>query len=145
MTSEIKTRDCPFCKEEVRADAIKCKHCGSSVAPEMPSHEGICPYCKEQIHLEAIICKHCKSWIGMIVELLVRSSSPESYASNVAYLAIPGLQRDYGQGCYWDCYDRHIGHGDTDLAAIHRYCQAKCRISMPDPRNFLRFVYREFI
>ena len=24
-------RSCPFCKEKIRADAIKCKHCGSDV------------------------------------------------------------------------------------------------------------------
>lgn len=61
MANESKTRDCPFCKEEIKVDAIKCKHCGSSVAPEKPAHEGNCPYCKEKIHPEAIKCKHCKS------------------------------------------------------------------------------------
>lgn len=61
MANERKTRDCPYCKEEIRVDAVKCKHCGSSVAPEKPAHEGTCPYCKEQIHVEAIKCKHCKS------------------------------------------------------------------------------------
>ena len=66
MTNESKTRDCPYCKEEIRVDAIKCKHCGSSVAPEKPAHEGTCPYCKEQIHPEAIKCKHCKSDVRSI-------------------------------------------------------------------------------
>ena len=55
------TRECPYCKEEIKSDAIKCKHCGSSVAPENPPHGGTCPYCKEQIHPEAIKCKHCGS------------------------------------------------------------------------------------
>jgi hypothetical protein len=58
---ESETRECPYCKEEIKAEAIKCKHCGSSVAPEKPSHGGTCPYCKEQIHVEAIKCKHCGS------------------------------------------------------------------------------------
>ncbi len=61
MDTESKTRECPFCKEEIKADAIKCKHCGSSVSPEAPPHGGTCPYCKEQIKPEAIKCKHCGS------------------------------------------------------------------------------------
>ncbi|KAF5420138.1 MAG: Double zinc ribbon [Candidatus Methanocomedens sp.] len=59
--NESKTRECPYCKEEILADAIKCKHCGSKLSPTMPSHEGTCPYCKEEIHREAIKCKHCQS------------------------------------------------------------------------------------
>ena len=61
MTNERKTCDCPYCKEEIKVDAIKCKHCGSSVEPKKPAHDGTCPYCKETIHPEAIKCKHCKS------------------------------------------------------------------------------------
>jgi hypothetical protein len=55
------TRECPYCKEEIKAEAVKCKHCGSRVTPERPPHEGVCPYCKEEIHPEAIKCKHCRS------------------------------------------------------------------------------------
>lgn len=62
MTDEKTT--CPYCKEEIKPDAIKCKHCGSKLAATKPSHEGICPYCKEQINPEAIKCKHCKSVVG---------------------------------------------------------------------------------
>jgi hypothetical protein len=61
MAVESETRDCPYCKEEIKSDAVKCKHCGSWVTPERPSHKGTCPYCKEQIHPEAIKCKHCGS------------------------------------------------------------------------------------
>lgn len=61
MTNESKIRECPYCREEIRVGAIKCKHCGSSITPEKPSHEGTCPHCKEQIHPEATRCKHCKS------------------------------------------------------------------------------------
>jgi hypothetical protein len=55
------TRECPFCKEEIRADAIKCKHCGSRIEPERLAHGGTCPFCKEEIHVEAVKCKHCGS------------------------------------------------------------------------------------
>jgi hypothetical protein len=61
MNKASETRQCPYCKEEIKSDAIKCKHCGSRIAPERPGHEGVCPFCKEQIHPDAIKCKHCKS------------------------------------------------------------------------------------
>ncbi len=62
MTTEPQAgRQCPYCKEEIKAEAIKCKHCGSGVTPERPAHQGTCPFCKEQINPEAIKCKHCKS------------------------------------------------------------------------------------
>ena len=61
MDAKKSTRDCPYCKEPIKADALKCKHCGSRVAPERPAHGGTCPYCKEAIHPEAIRCKHCHS------------------------------------------------------------------------------------
>jgi hypothetical protein len=54
-------RACPYCKEDVRADALKCKHCGSLIGSSGPTHKGTCPYCKESIHAEAIKCKHCGS------------------------------------------------------------------------------------
>jgi hypothetical protein len=54
-------RPCPYCKEDIKADAIKCKHCWSAVAPDKPAHAGICPFCKEDIKPDAIRCKHCKA------------------------------------------------------------------------------------
>ena len=63
MSKEIEDRACPYCKEMVKANAIKCKHCHSSIAPEQPQHEGTCPYCKESINPEAIKCKHCQTML----------------------------------------------------------------------------------
>ena len=64
MEQKLKSRECPYCKEEIRIDAIKCKHCSSPIVAERTPHEGVCPYCKEDINKEAIKCKHCKSVVG---------------------------------------------------------------------------------
>jgi uncharacterized CHY-type Zn-finger protein len=55
------SRECPYCKEEIKSEAVICKHCQSRIIPKMPKHEGICPYCKEKIQPDAVKCKHCKS------------------------------------------------------------------------------------
>jgi hypothetical protein len=64
IMAEASTKECDFCKEEIRADAIRCKHCGSVVGSPGPTHGGTCPYCKEEINADAIKCKHCGSWVG---------------------------------------------------------------------------------
>src|SRR5450755_4552827 len=61
MAEEQAIKQCPYCKEDVKAEAVKCKHCGSRIGSAMPEHGGICPYCKESINPEAILCKHCHS------------------------------------------------------------------------------------
>jgi hypothetical protein len=52
---------CPFCKEEVKASAVRCKHCRSELPVTQSRHGGVCPYCKEDIMLNALKCKHCLS------------------------------------------------------------------------------------
>jgi hypothetical protein len=63
MATEVETRECPYCKEEIRADALKCKYCRSTVKPIILAHGGTCPYCKEAIKPDAIKCKHCGSMV----------------------------------------------------------------------------------
>lgn len=52
---------CPYCKEEVQPEAVRCKHCLADISAQTISHGGVCPLCKERIHPEAVRCKHCKS------------------------------------------------------------------------------------
>src|SRR5688572_3966817 len=77
MSTEGYTQ-CPYCKEEVRENAVKCKHCRSALTPSRPGHGGTCPFCQESIHAEAIKCKHCGS------ALLVNSGGGDCGCGNKA-------------------------------------------------------------
>ena len=83
---KVKTTQCPFCKEEIRADAVVCRHCGSRLAAPTPEHGGVCPYCKETIHPEATRCKHCGS------DLRVREASGCGCAPVERYVEEPLLR-----------------------------------------------------
>jgi uncharacterized CHY-type Zn-finger protein len=73
--AEDQTRQCPYCKETINARALKCKHCGSSVQPTLPDHDGVCPFCKESIHPEAVICPHCRSQLVGAADIAERPTS----------------------------------------------------------------------
>jgi hypothetical protein len=64
MPEEAERRDCPFCKESIKADAVKCRYCGSKVEPDAAGHEGTCPFCKEEIKPGATKCRYCQSQLG---------------------------------------------------------------------------------
>jgi hypothetical protein len=69
------TRECPLCREEIRADAVRCKHCHGEVLAETPGHGGVCPFCKEEIHPEATRCRHCQADLTPAHRLTGRSSA----------------------------------------------------------------------
>lgn len=58
---------CPFCAEEIQADADKCNFCEEDLSISViekvnASNKGLmkkCPSCKEEIKQDANKCKHC--------------------------------------------------------------------------------------
>jgi hypothetical protein len=64
VSDEPAPRQCPYCKEEVKAGAVRCRHCHAAITPAVPAHGGVCPFCREPIHPEAIRCKHCHANLG---------------------------------------------------------------------------------
>ena len=54
---QVATKPCPYCVEEIRADAVVCKHCRSQLVGQAAAYGGVCPYCKEDINPEARRCR----------------------------------------------------------------------------------------
>jgi hypothetical protein len=105
---------CPFCKEEVKADAVRCKHCQAAIPPRTPPHEGVCPFCKEGIHPEAIRCRHCKSDLAVLAghkKLLPRAAARNTSAELPCEPATTRAAPEHCAGCPVDHYGYDLdGH-----------------------------------
>jgi hypothetical protein len=56
LDSEYKM--CPYCKEKIKKNAIRCKHCQSMIDNVVAE---LCPFCQEDILSIDKTCPHCKS------------------------------------------------------------------------------------
>jgi hypothetical protein len=57
------TKECPFCKNEIKYEAVKCMYCKEMLPEEKPEVKHLetkeCPFCKNEIKYEAIKCQYC--------------------------------------------------------------------------------------
>lgn len=136
--ADNENRECPFCKEDIKSSAIRCKHCGSAVQPVAKPHEGVCPYCKEEIKAEAIKCRHCKSALtgtgvgdhSGVIGCGCQSDGiskakldwADANSSDVFAMAAPGGGLGSNHDCYEDCKDAH----DCANSNAPIGCKTKC-------------------
>lgn len=45
--------DCPYCKHQLHADALKCGHCLEYLS------QHVCPDCQSSLPKGAVVCRHC--------------------------------------------------------------------------------------
>jgi hypothetical protein len=57
---EDSTKNCPYCAETIKQEAIVCKFCRRDIAPYIhPDEQKKCPYCAEMIPKDASVCGYC--------------------------------------------------------------------------------------
>lgn len=120
---------CPYCKEDIKAAAVKCKHCESKLAATQPAHEGTCPYCMETIHPEAIKCKHCKSNLASAggVDCGCQGRSNDDLSTVLRELSVGNHSISSGDlKCalrYLDCIEGPLGSQPGMCEALQTACR----------------------
>lgn len=94
MSEENNTKKCPFCGEEIKITAKKCKHC-KEFLPEtqITTSTKTCPYCGGEVASTAKKCKHCGEWLDGIKEnAIVNKIADCQKISNILWLIISIIQ-----------------------------------------------------
>ena len=105
--AESETRACPYCKEEVKAAALRCPHCLADIPPG-PDHGGVCPLCQEEIRADAIRCQHCKATlVPDAMSVFDRVRRPSLITRRLPVDDLAERDRERPSGC--DSYIHHRG------------------------------------
>ena len=75
-SNEYKT--CPYCKEQIKKEAIKCRYCHQGIRDVKTE---LCPFCKGDVLSIDNICPHCDSEIKRKAKEIEKSNLVTDYAN----------------------------------------------------------------
>ena len=109
MATETESRECPFCKEDMKADAIKCKHCGSMVGGSTTSGSGCCEGCAEGTYAGRSQSSSTSPLSGFAPTALAARRGPDIRIPGPFGCEIVCVNFCFPSGCRYECWlDCHV-------------------------------------
>lgn len=93
MPSDSNKKECPFCKELIRAEAIVCRHCSYDTTAQYEN----CGQCGELIKSASTLCRFCSSRKPG-VELPLQVQKKKNLADMALEIFNTKLPPHYGEG-----------------------------------------------